>query len=50
MTAIFAFAREREDPLLHLAIERVVGDLDEVDRLAGHDRLELRHAAARPTS
>ena len=36
-----AIARERQDPLLGLAIDRVVGDLHEVDRLAPHDLLDV---------
>ena len=41
-----ALARERQDPLLDLAVERVVGDLHEVERLAAHDLLDLAMAAA----
>ena len=35
------FAREREDPVFDFAVENVVGDLHEIDRLAAHDLLDL---------
>ena len=41
-----AVARQRQDAVLHLAIEHVVGDLDEVERLLAHDLLEVAVAAA----
>src|SRR6185369_18075090 len=36
-----AVAREREDPFLGLAIDRVVGDLHEVERIASHQLLDF---------
>jgi hypothetical protein len=36
-----ALARQRQQALLGLAVEQVVGELHEVERLAGHDLLEL---------
>src|SRR5262245_57433646 len=40
-----AIAREREDAGLDLAVEHVVGDLDEIEPLAAHDLLDLAMAA-----
>src|SRR5215470_14973369 len=41
-----AVAREREDARLDAAVEDVVGDLDEIERPAAHDLLDLAMAAA----
>ena len=41
-----ALARQRQDALLDFAVDRVVGDLNEIERLAAHDLLELAVAAA----
>src|SRR6185437_7220518 len=41
-----AIARERQDALLDFAIHRVVGDLEEIDRLAPHQLLDIAMAAA----
>ena len=36
-----AVPRQRKNAILDLAVQHVVGDLDEVDRLARHDLLDL---------
>src|SRR5260370_30759347 len=40
--------RERQEPILGFALEEVVGELDEVERLGAHEALHLVVAAPAP--